>query len=96
MGEWPKNVRRGHVHGGVRGREVRQGAEADRWGPRASEGEYANGRSTLTERTHRAERGSEHAQRNRHRQAGCNTQIIMLIKELHSLCDLPSIFETCD
>jgi hypothetical protein len=26
----------------------------------------------------------------------CNTQIIKLIKELISLCDLPSTFETCD
>jgi hypothetical protein len=30
-------------------------------GPRASEGEHANGRSTLTERTNQAERGSERA-----------------------------------
>jgi hypothetical protein len=29
---------------------------ADRWGPRASEGERANGRSALTERAHRAVR----------------------------------------
>jgi hypothetical protein len=53
-------MRRGRVHGGVRGREVREREEADRWGPRASEGEHANGRSTLTKQTHQAERGSEH------------------------------------
>jgi hypothetical protein len=39
--------------------EAREGEEADRWGPRASEGDHANGRSVLTERTHRAARGSE-------------------------------------
>jgi hypothetical protein len=43
----------------VREREVREGEEADRWGPRASEGTCANGWSALTERSHRAERGSE-------------------------------------
>jgi hypothetical protein len=43
---------------------------ADRWGPQANEGTYANGRSALIERTHRAERGSERARGNRCRQAG--------------------------
>jgi hypothetical protein len=59
VGEWPRNARCGRVHGEVRGREVREGEEADRWGPLASEGEHVNRRSALTERTHRAERGSE-------------------------------------
>jgi hypothetical protein len=45
----------------MRGREVREGEVADRWGPRASESELANGRSTLTERTHRTARGSGRA-----------------------------------
>jgi hypothetical protein len=58
MGEWPGNARHGRVHGGVRRQEVREGGEADRWGPRASEGEYANGRLALIERAHRSERGS--------------------------------------
>jgi hypothetical protein len=47
------------IHDGVRGREVREGEKADRWGPRASEGAYANRRSALTEWAHRVERGSE-------------------------------------
>jgi hypothetical protein len=38
MGKWPRNARCGCVHGGVRGREVREGEEVDRWGPRASKG----------------------------------------------------------
>jgi hypothetical protein len=46
---------------GVHGREIREGEVADRWGPRASEGAYANGRAGLTVRAHRAERGSERA-----------------------------------
>jgi hypothetical protein len=56
--EWTGNVRRGRVHEGVRGREVREGEVTDRWGSRASEGEHANGRSALIGRTHRAARGS--------------------------------------
>jgi hypothetical protein len=59
VGEWPRNARRGHVHGGERRREVSEGEVADRWGPRASEGKCPNGRSTLIERAHRAERGNE-------------------------------------
>jgi hypothetical protein len=59
VGEWPGNARRGRVHGGEHGREVREGEVADRWGLLASEDAYANGRSALTERDHRAERGSE-------------------------------------
>jgi hypothetical protein len=38
MGEWPRNARRGHIHGGQRGQEVREGEVADRWGPRANKG----------------------------------------------------------
>jgi hypothetical protein len=60
-GEWPGNARHGRIHGGVHGQDVRNGEEDDRWGTRASEGEHANGRSALTGRTHRAERGSERA-----------------------------------
>jgi hypothetical protein len=45
----------------VRRREVREGKVADRWGPRASEGTCTNEWSSLTERAHRAERGSERA-----------------------------------
>jgi hypothetical protein len=56
VGEWSGNARRGCVHGGVRGREVREGGEADKWGSRASEGEYANGWLAQTERAHRTER----------------------------------------
>jgi hypothetical protein len=56
VGEWLGNVRRGRVHGGEHEREVREEEMADRWGPQASEGEHANGRSTLTERAHRAAR----------------------------------------
>jgi hypothetical protein len=59
--EWPGNTQCGRFHGGVRKREVREGEVADRWGPRASEGENVNGRSALTERTHRTERGSGRA-----------------------------------
>ena len=59
MGEWPRNARRGRIHDGERGRVVREGELADRWGPQASECDHANGRSTLTERAHLAERGSE-------------------------------------
>jgi hypothetical protein len=43
-GEWTGNVRRGRVHRGVRGREVREGQVADKWGPRASESGLANAR----------------------------------------------------
>jgi hypothetical protein len=57
-GEWPKNTRHVCIHGGVRERVVREGEVADRWGPLASEGEYANERSALTGRTHRAEKGA--------------------------------------
>jgi hypothetical protein len=70
VGEWPRNTRCGCVHGGVRGWEVREGEEADRWGPRAREGAYANGRSVLTERAHWAERERARARNNRRRQAG--------------------------
>jgi hypothetical protein len=59
VGEWPRNARRGRVHGGEHGWEVREGEVADRWGPRVSEGAYANGRSTLTKWTHWVERGNE-------------------------------------
>jgi hypothetical protein len=37
MGEWPRNTRRGHIHGGERGQEVREGEVANRWGLRANE-----------------------------------------------------------
>jgi hypothetical protein len=47
---------RGHIRGGVRGREVRERVVADRWGPQVSEGERVNGRSTLTGRACRAAR----------------------------------------
>jgi hypothetical protein len=43
---------------GCVGKRLWKGGEADRWGPRASEGEYANGRLALIERAHRSERGS--------------------------------------
>jgi hypothetical protein len=45
----------------VRGREVREGEVADRWGPRDSESELANGQSVLTGWTHRAARGNRRA-----------------------------------
>jgi hypothetical protein len=60
VGEWSGNARRGHVQDEVHGREVREGEEADNWGPRASEGKHANGRSALIGRTHRTTRGSGH------------------------------------
>jgi hypothetical protein len=60
MGEWPRNARSGRAHNRERRWEVREGEVADRWGPRVSEGAYANGRSVLTERSHRVERGNEH------------------------------------
>jgi hypothetical protein len=60
-GEWPRNARRGCVHGGVRGREVREGEAAGRWGLWASESKLANGQSTLIGWTHRAARGSGRA-----------------------------------
>jgi hypothetical protein len=47
---------RGCIHDGESGREVREGVVADRRGPQASEGERANGRSTLIGRSHRATR----------------------------------------
>jgi hypothetical protein len=56
MGEWPRNARSGRAHNRERRWEVREGEVADRWGPRVSEGAYANGRSVLTERSHRVER----------------------------------------
>jgi hypothetical protein len=59
VGEWPRNACHGRIHDGERGRVVREGDLADRWGPQASECEHANGRSALIERAHRAERGSE-------------------------------------
>jgi hypothetical protein len=59
VGEWLRNACRGRVHGGEHEREVREGEVADRWGPRVSEGAYVNGRSTLTKRTHWAERGNK-------------------------------------
>jgi hypothetical protein len=61
VGRWPGNARRGRVSVGVRGREVREGEVADRWGPRASERALANGRSVLTGRTHQIARGSGRA-----------------------------------
>jgi hypothetical protein len=65
------NVRRGRVHGGVCGQEVREVKVADGWGPRASKGELANGRSALTRRTHRTSRGRERASEgNWHQKAG--------------------------
>jgi hypothetical protein len=60
VGEWPENARREHVHGGEREREVREGEVADKWGPRASESELANGRSALIGRTHCAVREKGH------------------------------------
>jgi hypothetical protein len=60
-GEWTGNTQCGRVHDGVRGRDVREGEVADRWGPRASESGLANGQSALTGQTHRAVRGSGHA-----------------------------------
>ena len=60
-GEWPGNARRGRVHNGVHGREVRDGEVADRWGPRGSESGLTNGRSALIGRTHRAARENGHA-----------------------------------
>jgi hypothetical protein len=48
VGEWLGNARRGRVHAGERGREVREGEVADRWGPQASESELANERSALS------------------------------------------------
>ena len=33
VGEWLGNTWCGRVHGGERGREVREGEVADRWGP---------------------------------------------------------------
>jgi hypothetical protein len=59
VGEWPGNARRGRVHSGERGREVREGEVADRWGLRVSEGAHANRWLAMTERAHRAERGNE-------------------------------------
>jgi hypothetical protein len=60
VGEWPGNARRGRVNGGVRGREVREGDEANRWGPWASESVLTNEQSALTGRTHRTTRESGH------------------------------------
>jgi hypothetical protein len=59
--ECPGNTRLGRVHGGVRGREVREREEVDRWGPWASERGLTNGRSALTGRTHRAAIENRHA-----------------------------------
>jgi hypothetical protein len=59
-GGWPGNTRRGRVHIGECGREVREGEVADRWGQRVSEGAYVNRRSALTEQAHRTEGGSVH------------------------------------
>jgi hypothetical protein len=61
VGEWPGNVRCERVHGEVRGREVREGEEAYRWGSRASKGEHTNGRLALIGWTHQASRGSGRA-----------------------------------
>jgi hypothetical protein len=47
---------RGCLHGKERGREVREGVVADRWGPQTSEGERLNGRSAVIGRLHRAVR----------------------------------------
>jgi hypothetical protein len=69
-GEWTGNVRRGRVHDGVRGRKVREGQVADKWGPRASKSGLANARSALTGRTHRAARENGRARGNRRRQSG--------------------------
>jgi hypothetical protein len=69
LSEWVHVLERGRARGGGQetrvhveecGREVREGEVADRWGQRASEGAYANRRSTLTERAHRTEGGSKH------------------------------------
>jgi hypothetical protein len=57
--EWPGNARHGRIHGAERGREVRDGEVADRWGPRVSEGANVNGRSVLTEQAHWADRVNE-------------------------------------
>jgi hypothetical protein len=78
------------VHDGERGREVREGELADRWGPRANKGEHANRQSALTERAHRAERGNERvhertgvdklappgSERERERVRGCGSSLI--------------------
>jgi hypothetical protein len=45
---------RGCIHDGEHRREVREGGMADRQGPQTSEGEWANGRSALTWRSHQA------------------------------------------
>ena len=61
MGRWLGNARRGHVLGGVCGREVREAKGADEWGPWASERELTNGWSPLTGRTHQTARGNGRA-----------------------------------
>jgi hypothetical protein len=68
VGEWPRNARRGHVHGGERRREVSEGEVADRWGPRASEGE----RTVNADRTGPSDRERERARARKdwRRQAG--------------------------
>jgi hypothetical protein len=50
---------RGHVHGGLCGREVRERVVTDRRGSQASEGERANGWSALIGRARRAARENE-------------------------------------
>jgi hypothetical protein len=42
-GRWSVNARRGRIHGGVHGREVREVEVANGWGPWASGRELANG-----------------------------------------------------
>jgi hypothetical protein len=50
----------GHVHDGEREREVREGGVANRQGSQTSESVWANGRSALTGRSHRAASESGH------------------------------------
>jgi hypothetical protein len=61
VARWPGNARRGHVHDGVRGREVREGEVADGWGLWASERGLMNGRLALTGQTHQTARESGRA-----------------------------------
>jgi hypothetical protein len=63
VGEWPRNARCERINDRVGGREVRDGEEADRWDPRASEGKHENGHehSALIGWTYRAARGSGRA-----------------------------------
>jgi hypothetical protein len=50
VGRWPGEARRGRVHGGACGREVREMEGADGWRSQASERGRANGRARCVER----------------------------------------------